>query len=168
MQKSAVKLGLDLNSVFNDIKKLFKDNFDRDDGGWNYLTTTLITSDALVLTTGVLARNVEMSEKRVRLINLMGIIGSVMGVGVNLVAQPDDGEIAMAIIGAAGVVGLVAGFPLTAKVDRDEYAGRFPDGTEPGDVLATGPSIQFPQVSIQPNLMTGRGVMPAVGARVRF
>ena len=35
----------------------------------------MIGADALVLTTGILARGVEMSEKRVRLITLNGIIG---------------------------------------------------------------------------------------------
>ena len=138
------------------------------DDGWDFHKSMLIGSDALVLTTGVLARKAEMSEKRVRLISLNGIIGSVMGLGLTLIAQPDDGGSVMAIIGACGAGGLAAGFALTSGVDGDRYAGGFSGERTDGAELASGPEFRFPQVSVQPNLMTGHGVMPAVGAGVRF
>jgi hypothetical protein len=128
----------------------------------------LIGSDALVLTTGLLARQAEMSEKRVRLISLNGVIGSVMGLGLNLLIQPDDGDTVMAIVGAGGVAGLAAGFHLTRNVDNKGYEELTSAEGRATTRLATGRTFEFPQVSVQPNLMTGRGAMPAVGAGLRF
>lgn len=133
-----------------------------------YHKSMMIGSDALVLATGVLARQADMSEKRVRLISLNGVIGSVMGLGISLVVQPDDGETVMGIVGACGVAGLAAGFPLTRNVDNRGHENLSATGIGTGATLAAGPSIQFPQVSLQPNLMTGHGAMPAVGAGIRF
>ncbi|MBU8870993.1 MAG: hypothetical protein KOO60_09055 [Gemmatimonadales bacterium] len=135
--------------------------------GWDDNKSMLIGSNALVLTAGRMARNVEMSEKRVRLINLSGIIGTVMAMGLEMIVQPDDQGVIMGTIGAGGAIGLAAGFHLTAGVDEDKYAGRF-QTTGTGLEIASRPTVQFPRISVQPNLMTGRGMMPAVEAGITF
>jgi hypothetical protein len=121
------------------------------------LRKTLIGSAGLVGVTGIMARNVVMTEKQVRIINFKGIVGSVMGLGLNLLIQPDDGEVGWAIIGAGGVAGLLAGF---IQGDR----GPLPvQGYKPGDV-----SISALRFSAQPDLMNGGRSMPAVGIDINF
>jgi len=142
---------------------------DDDSGDSDYLPPMLIGSDLLVLTAGILARDAEMSEKRVRVINLVGVIGGVIGGGVDLIAQPDDSGAAMAIVGVCSAAGLAAGFHMTKGVDDGEYTDGCRTGMKTGQTATpVAVAFQFPQVSVQPNLMTGRGVMPAVGARLTF
>lgn len=136
------------------------------DEGWDPHRSMMIGADAAVLAVGVGARGSRMSEKRVRLINLNGVIGTVMALGFTLIAQPDDGNTVLAIAGAGGALGLAAGYRLTARVDPAEHAS----GEIPNDpiALAERPGFRFPEFSVQPDRLNGRGAMPALGASWSF
>jgi len=79
--------------------------------------TTLIGSDALVVTAGIAARKVQMSRGRARMISLMGLVGTVAGFGVDVLVQVDNEHAAMAIAGLGGVGGLIAGARMTRNYD---------------------------------------------------
>jgi len=130
--------------------------------GWDIHRSMLIAADAGVLFTGFAARNVEMSEKRVRLISLNGVIGTVMGFGLNLIVQPDDEGTVMGIVGVCSAAGLAAGFHLTKNVDNDRFE------ESGGSGLGLAPAWEYPLLTVQPNLMTGRGAMPAVAVGCSF
>ena len=89
-----------------------------DFGDKSELTAALMGSDALAVGTGIVAWNSEWSRKRVRLTNLAGVLGTIGGFGVDLIAQPDEGSTIMAIAGAGSIAGLAAGIWLTRNTDN--------------------------------------------------
>jgi hypothetical protein len=91
------------------------ENGDHDDA---YLTAMLIGSDALVLGTAIAAKDVNISRTRVRLINLAGVLGAVVGGGVDLLFEVDDGHTALAVAGLGSVVGLGVGAHMTRDFDK--------------------------------------------------
>ncbi len=82
------------------------------------LRTMLISTDAAVLATGFLAKNVTMSKTRMRLINLSGVVGTIIGFGVNMLIEVDDEKTAFAIAGAGSIGGLLAGIHMTENFDK--------------------------------------------------
>jgi len=70
-----------------------------DFGDKSELTAALVGSDALAVGTGIVASNSGWSRNRVRLANLAGVLGTIGGLGVDLIAQPDDVETWLAIAG---------------------------------------------------------------------
>jgi hypothetical protein len=84
------------------------------------LAATLIAGNAAVVTAALAAPRHELTESRVRLISLGGLIGGLAGVGVLLIAQPDDEKVAVAIPMATSAAGLVTGALTTRNRFSDE------------------------------------------------
>jgi hypothetical protein len=83
------------------------------------LAATLLAGNAAVVTAALAAPRHGLTESRARLVSLGGLIGGLAGVGVLLIAQPDDEKVGVAIPLATSVAGLAAG-ALTTR-------NRFPD-----------------------------------------
>lgn len=92
------------------------------------LTTTLLAGNGALVAAALGAPRAELAESRVRLVNVGGIIGGLAGLGVLLIAQPDDEKVAISIPLLGSAIGLGVGIATTA--DRDP-APRVPD--EPGE-----------------------------------
>lgn len=138
---------------------------DEFDDGWDPHRSMMLGADLAVLGVGLAARGAEMSEKRVRLINLAGVMGSVMGLGVNLMIQPDDEDAVMSIVGIGGALGLAAGFRLTRNVDRTaEFAAAPPPGAPGAPEVASLRRFLGPHIATRPDYSDGRGVLPALSA----
>ncbi len=75
------------------------------DDGDDVLRSMLIGSDVLVLGAALGARNTTLSRRRVRFMNLGGVLGGVAGVGILLLAQPDDEQSVATILGATSIAG---------------------------------------------------------------
>ena len=124
------------------------------------LRASLIGTDALVLATGIGARNVRMSKNRARVISLLGIVGTAAGFGVDLLAEVDEAEGVFAIAGLGSVTGLVVGTNVTKHYD---------DGKD----LSLAPALEDTRWSLGPSAKivrdpdSGRPV-PAMGVRVTF
>jgi hypothetical protein len=83
----------------------------------NMLRAALIGSDLLVPATGFVARNARMSENRVRLVNLGGVLGTLAAAGVLLLVEANDAGFVWAGLGAGSAAGLALGFRLTRRFD---------------------------------------------------
>lgn len=81
------------------------------------VAATLIGGDIGLLTGALAGPSLNMSRRRAWLIHLTGIAGLVGGLGVDLIAQPNDEEVAILIPAIGSFVGLAAGFATTTKVD---------------------------------------------------
>jgi uncharacterized protein YqgC (DUF456 family) len=68
------------------------------------------------------------SSSRVRLITAAGLAGGLAGVGISLIANPDDDRVALAIPAATSAVGLLIG----AAATRHQRDLDSPDGLGPG------------------------------------
>jgi hypothetical protein len=79
---------------------------------------TLLAGNAAVVAGAVAAPRWGLTESRARLISLGGLIGGLAGVGVLLIAQPDDEKVAVAIPMATSAAGLAVG----AVTTRDRFA----------------------------------------------
>ncbi len=141
----------------------------QDDG---VLTAVLLGSDALVLAAGRLAKGSLLSEKQVRLIGLNGVLGTVMGFGVDLLLEVDSGQTAWMIAGLGGVAGLVNGFRVTAgKGEVDLVGSRGLSGSGLAGASCCrhrGAKVHFPVFMTRVNRMNRDRMMPAAGALVRF
>ncbi len=91
--------------------------------GDGILASALFASDALVLATGFGAKDARVSEKRVRLINLVGLAGGIAGAGACLLGSVDDGKTYIGVAGAGSIAGLIAGAHWTRGVDREKDFG---------------------------------------------
>jgi hypothetical protein len=82
-----------------------------------------------VATTAIAARNTRMSRGRARLINIAGVVGTVFGLGIAVLAEVDDDPAIFAIMGAGSVAGLLAGrsatknYDSTLRLDDDQRFG---------------------------------------------
>ena len=115
----------------------------------------LIGSDVLVLGAGLAARKARLSAGRMRLINLAGVLGTTFGLGIDLLVQVDSEEAAFAIAGAGSVAGLALGTSLTREHDR-------------GKDLSTGPSLEFPRLSLRRGGDRSGLLTPTIAMRVAF
>jgi len=105
------------------------------------LIWTLIGGNAGLLATAILAPRWQLSRNRARLISVAGLIGGLAGGGIDLLLQPDDSDVAIAIPLATSLAGLVVG----AYATRDFDAGG--DGGAGGvllDVRAGGLHLDMP------------------------
>ena len=82
----------------------------------------LIGGNAALLGASMASRRVEMSTGRVWLITATGLAGLVAGLGVDILAQPDDEAVAIGIPVATSFIGLAAGVSATRTFDRDRLA----------------------------------------------
>ncbi|MDZ7344334.1 MAG: hypothetical protein ONA90_07445, partial [candidate division KSB1 bacterium] len=71
-----------------------------------------------VATTAIAAQNTRMSRGRARLINIAGVVGTVFGLGIAVLAEVDDDQALFAIMGAGSVAGLLAGRSATKNYDH--------------------------------------------------
>ena len=91
------------------------------------LTTTLLAGNAALVATGIGQRTWRLSESRARLISVAGLAGALAGGGIDLIMQPDDEKLAVAIPVATGTAGLIFGWARTRGMDGDRGTGG-PDG----------------------------------------
>lgn len=86
--------------------------------GDQLLTSGLLAGDAGLLATALLAPGWEISRNRVRLISIAGVLGGLVGAGLDLLIQPDDEKVAMGIPLAGSIAGLAIGAGYTSGMDR--------------------------------------------------
>jgi len=120
------------------------------------LVDMLVVSGASVITAGIAAHGARLSEGRMRLINLSGILGAAFGGGMALLGQLDDTKGNVAILAAGSIAGLGLGIHWTRNYDQGRDFASADSGPEVEPVFAMRPSGN------------GRGAVPAAGLRVRF
>jgi len=86
------------------------------------MTWVLLGGD-LGLVAGALAAPRDVSSSRVRVTTAVGIAGMVAGWGLDLLVQPDDEDVALAIPTIGAAAGLLAGWRLTRKLDDTANPG---------------------------------------------
>jgi hypothetical protein len=79
----------------------------------NLLAATLVGGDVALLATALLAPGWNVSRSRARLVSIAGVLGGLGGAGLDLIAQPDDEKVAIAIPLAGSIAGLVLGIAAT-------------------------------------------------------
>ena len=84
------------------------------------LRDMLIGSDIMIGTTGIVTRNTQMSSTRVQLINLSGVLGAVIGSGLNLLFEVNSGATAFTIAGLGSIIGALGGIHMTKKMDHGQ------------------------------------------------
>lgn len=89
-----------------------------DQDGDGLLATTLLAGDAGLLATALLSPGWEISRNRARLVSIAGVLGGLVGGGLDLLIQPDDGKVAMGIPLVSSIAGLAIGASLTSEMDR--------------------------------------------------
>jgi hypothetical protein len=77
------------------------------------LSSTLLAGNAALLGTALAAPRWGVMEGRVRLVNVGGLIGGLAGVGVLLIAQPDNEKVAISIPMIGSAAGLAVGIATT-------------------------------------------------------
>jgi hypothetical protein len=84
------------------------------------LSSTLLVGNAALLGTALAAPRWQVTEGRVRLVNVGGLIGGLAGVGVLLIAQPDDEKVGISIPMIGSAVGLTVGIATTRDRGIDD------------------------------------------------
>ena len=79
---------------------------DQDDD--DLLTAALIGSDAGVVAAGLFGKDTTLTPRRIRLANLGGVVGGILGAGVLLLAETEDEKAAAGIIAVGSVSGAAA------------------------------------------------------------
>jgi hypothetical protein len=126
------------------------------------LTTTLLAGNAALLAAGMVAPGLELTESRVRLVSVGGLIGGLVGAGLILIIQPDDDAVIVGIPMVTSAIGLAAGVHFTR--DHDRPAGLPGGGGGESDALlrrdggAWSVRLPEPQVRLQ---RTTDGLRPA-------
>jgi hypothetical protein len=85
--------------------------------GNDLLATTLVSGDVALLATALLAPRWNMTRSRARLISIAGVLGGLAGAGLDLIAQPDNEKVLMAIPLAGSIIGLTVGALATRNED---------------------------------------------------
>ncbi|HEU4335132.1 MAG TPA: hypothetical protein VFT32_11605, partial [Candidatus Eisenbacteria bacterium] len=67
------------------------------------LVDMLVGSDIGVVTAGIAARGARLSEGRMRLINLCGVLGAAFGGGLALLTEADDDQAVIGLLGAGSI-----------------------------------------------------------------
>lgn len=92
------------------------------------LTTTLLGGNAGLASMALVASSRNVSRSRARMVSIYGVIGGLSGLGLDLIAQPDDDKVAVAIPLAGSIAGLALGIGSTRNYD----AGAVSAGGLPG------------------------------------
>jgi hypothetical protein len=74
-------------------------------GAEDALPASLLGSDVLLLATAATARDTGMTKKRVRLMNLGGVLGGFAGTGVCVLAHVENDEAAIGVVGLTSLIG---------------------------------------------------------------
>lgn len=77
------------------------------------LAATLLTGNAALATTAILAPAWNVSRSRARLVSIAGVLGGLGGAGIDLIIQPDNEKAAIGIPLATSVLGLGIGIAAT-------------------------------------------------------
>jgi hypothetical protein len=95
------------------------------DDGNTLLASTLVAGDAALIYTGIMAPKWRLSESRARLISIAGVIGGLVGTGLLLIVQPDEGRTAVVfpLVGSALGLGLGAHWTRNHDVSADSDHG---------------------------------------------
>jgi len=81
------------------------------------LTWVLVGGNLGAAAMASLSPKIDISLARASLINLSGIVGTIVAGGLLLIMEPDDEESAFAVLAAGGILGLAAGSLSTANFD---------------------------------------------------
>ena len=100
------------------------------DDGDDPLTGALIGGDAGLLSMALLAPGWDLTRNRARLVSIAGVIGGLGGLGIDLLIQPDNEKMAIAIPLATSIAGLVIG----ARTSRDSNPGLARAGDSPSSL----------------------------------
>jgi hypothetical protein len=84
------------------------------------LASTLVGGNVGLAATALMAPGWNVTRNRARLVSIAGVLGGLGGAGIDLIAQPDDEKVAVAIPLAGSILGLAIGMLAT----RDETATR--------------------------------------------
>lgn len=95
---------------------------DADDGD-AVLATALISGNVGLVTGALLSDRYDLSRSRIRMMNLGALVGGLGGVGLDLLIQPDDEEVALSIPLATSVLGLGIAAARTADAAPDPGDG---------------------------------------------
>ena len=89
------------------------------------LIYSMIGGDVGLITTALLSPKLKMSNARARLINISGIVGTLYGLGTNVLFEIDSKRDFWNILGVGGVLGLVIGSYFTRNYDDEsDYFSR--------------------------------------------
>jgi hypothetical protein len=83
----------------------------------NLLAGTLVGGNAGLLATALMAPDWGWSRNRARLVSIAGVIGGLGGAGFDLLIQPEDEKVAIAIPLVGSIVGLIVGVQATKGED---------------------------------------------------
>jgi len=148
---------------------VFANLFNHDDD--NVLRDMLIGSDLFILGTGIATKDVKMSKARVRLINLAGVIGTVLGFGIDLLVEVDDASTAFAIAGLGSVAGLATGTQMTKNFDKGKELSLFNTSqSRLGYSFRHGKNIWSisPKVAFQHHPYNKNRLVPSIGLQLNF
>lgn len=95
--------------------------------GDGLLTTTLIGGNAGLITGAIFGSKLKLSRNRSRLISIAGVVGGLGGAGLDLLIQPDDDKVAMAIPLITSMAGLALGTALSSDTPSPGESGTGPD-----------------------------------------
>jgi len=87
------------------------------------MTATLLAGNAGLLAGAWVADRHALSRNRVRLVSLAGLLGGLAGLGLDLLIQPDDSDVAIGIPLVLSGAGLATGAYLTRDYDRTVRIG---------------------------------------------
>lgn len=90
--------------------------------GDDLLAAALLGGNAGLVGATLIASHTQMSRNRARLISIAGVIGGLAGGGIDLIAQPDNEDSAIAIPLATSLAGLAIGAIMTKNYDRPAAA----------------------------------------------
>jgi len=86
----------------------------------NILASAMIGGDTGLLAIAALSPKLNMSRARARLINIGGIVGTLYGIGTNVLFEIEDKEDFWGVMGIGGVLGLAAGAYFTRNYDAEK------------------------------------------------
>lgn len=132
------------------------------------LRDMLIGSNVLVAAAGFGARDVEMSKARVRFMNLAGVVGAMVGFGVDLFFEIDDGRKAMAIAGLGSTAGAALGLHFTRNYDKKSFSHG--SHSAPSLAMQSCPDRNelVPMLTMRPNPLNKNELIPYVGIQCKF
>lgn len=121
---------------------------DLEDGD-DILTYSMIGGDIGLFTVAALSSKLKVSRTRARLINIGGIVGTLYGLGTNVLFEIDSKRDFWNILGMGGVLGLAAGSFFTRDYDAEK--GYFAERTNvsiitlsyPDGVWKQNPEVRF-------------------------